>query len=101
MITPCGIYMKPSLTGGLYVSPSIVSAQPMDSNWGRASAAPSPCRQARRSIRTLLIMFSPFFRDSAIREWVTGHDRTNESLHAVLIRGDLLHQTIYHDFVIA
>ena len=36
-----------------------------------------------------------------MREGVTGHDRTDESLHAVPIRGDLLHQTIHHEFIIA
>src|SRR3954449_4630842 len=100
MITPWGIYMKPSRTGGLYSLPSLVSSEPMTSNRGRASAAPMPCRQARRSIRTLLIMGRHLFRNPTMREWVTGNDGTDESLHAVPVRGDLLHQTIYHDFVV-
>ena len=36
-----------------------------------------------------------------MRERITGHDRTDESLHAVPIRGNILHQTIHHDFVMA
>src|SRR5438128_1053869 len=99
MITPWGMYMNPSRTG-VYAFPSIVSAEPMTSKRGRASAAPRPCRQARRSNSTLLIMGRHLFRNSAMRKWVTGNDRTDESLHAVLVRGDILHQTIHHDFVI-
>src|SRR6476660_6470530 len=93
--------MNPSRTGGLYVLPSTVSAQPMASKRGRASVAPIPCRQVRRSIRTLLIIGRPFFRNSTMREWVTGDNRTDDSLHAILIRSDFLHQTIHHNFVIA
>src|SRR5687767_980552 len=98
MITPWGIYMNPSRTGGLYDLPSGVCAEPMASKRGRASAAPIPCRQVRRSIGMLLIMGRPFFGDSSMRERVTGHDRTDESLHAVPIRGNILHQTIHNDF---
>src|SRR5262245_14211702 len=101
MITPWGIYMKPSRTGGLYVWPPIVSAEPMTSNRGRARAAPIPCRQVRRSNTALLIIGCPLFRDATMREWVTGHDRSDERLHAVSIRGNVPHQTINHDFIIA
>ena len=71
------------------------------SNRGKASEAPSPFRQVRRSIITLFIMGRPLFPDSAMREWVTGHNRADERLHAVPIRGDILHQSIDHGFVIA
>ena len=98
MITPCGIYMNPSRTGGLYVLPWAV--EPMTSNRGKASEAPSPFRQVRRSIITPFIMGRPLFPDSAMREWVTGHNRADERLHAVPIRGDILHQSIDHGFVI-
>src|SRR5687768_1543918 len=106
MITPCGIYMNPNRTGGLYDLRPVVSAQPMTSKRGRASAAPIPCRQVRRSISTFLIIGCPLVRDSTVRdstmrERVTGHNRTDESLHAVLIRGDILHQIIDDDFIIA
>src|SRR4051794_33881616 len=101
MITPCGIYMKPSRTGGLYALPSMVAAEPMTSNRGRASAAPIPCRQVRRSISALLIIGRPFFWNPTMREWVTGRDRGNESLHAVPICADVLHQTVHDNFVIA
>src|SRR5215475_12591568 len=53
MITPCGIYMNPSRTGGLYVLPW--AAEPMTSNRGKPSEAPSPFRQVRRSIITRFI----------------------------------------------
>jgi hypothetical protein len=46
-------------------------------------------------------MASPLFGDSAMGEWVTGHDRRDESLHAVAVGGDILHQTIDYEFVIA
>src|SRR6187401_1165960 len=101
MITPWGIYMNPSRTGGLYALPWAVSSEPMTSIRGSASAAPNPFRQARRSISTLLIIRRHLFRNSTMREGVTGHDRTDESLHAVPVRGDLLHQTIHHEFIIA
>src|SRR5687767_11922907 len=100
MITPWGMNMNPSRTGGLYVLPWAFSTRPMTSKRGNASEAPSPFRQVRRSITMLLIIGRPLFRDSTMREWVTGHDRTDERLHAVPIRGDILHQTIHYDFVI-
>src|SRR5687767_11741293 len=57
MITPCGMYMKPRRTGGLYaVLPLRTSAQPMVSNSGRARLAPRPLKQVRRLIRDLLLM---------------------------------------------
>src|SRR6185436_19596514 len=99
--------MNPSRTGGLYVLPSTVFSEPMTSKRGRASVAPIPFRQVRRSTTTLLIIRHSLFLDSALflhsamRERLTGHDRTDERLHAVPIRGDILHQSVHHDFVIA
>src|SRR5689334_1861318 len=104
MITPWGMYMNPSRTGGLYVLPSFGSAA-IVSNSGRAKEAPIPCRHVRRFIIPFLVIGGPRFRarfwDSTMREWVTGHDRTDERLHAVFVRGNILHQSIDHNFVIA
>src|ERR1700755_1687152 len=99
MITPCGMYMNPSRTGGLYASPRAV--KPMTSNRGKASEAPSPLRQVRRSIVALFTTGRPLFLDSAMREWVTGHNRADERLHAVPVRRDIPHQVVDHGLVIA
>src|SRR5436853_512627 len=55
MMTPCGMYMKPRRTGGLYGWPgpdadAADSAQPIESRSGSAREAPIPLRQARRLI---------------------------------------------------
>src|SRR4051812_30514396 len=104
MITPCGMYMNPSRTGGLYDLPSVVSARPLISKKSRASAAPIPCRQVRRPIRALLIigstLFRVFFRDPTIREGVTGHNGRDKRLHAVAICGDFPHQIVHHDLIV-
>ena len=50
MITPCGMYMNPSLTGGLKALLLGCSAQPMLSSKGKAREAPSPLKQVLRSI---------------------------------------------------
>lgn len=42
MMTPCGIYMKPSRTGGFTALPLPGSAQPMVSKSGNAREAPRP-----------------------------------------------------------
>src|ERR1051326_885686 len=55
VITPCGMYMKPSRTGGFDAAGDFrPSAQPIVSSSGNPSDTPSPVRQVRRLIRTLL-----------------------------------------------
>ncbi len=56
MITPCGMYMNPSRTGGLAAFFLSGSAHPMDSNSGSARATPMPFKQVRREMRWLLLM---------------------------------------------
>src|SRR5579859_4871471 len=88
-ITPWGMYMKPSRTGGLAVPPLGKSAQPMVSRRGRPSAAPNPRRQVRRSIRRSLRMAGPLlFVHTAMSEGIAGHDGDHERLQAVFVLGD-------------
>src|SRR4051812_48226930 len=70
MTTPCGMYMNPSRTGGLagFVP---ASAQPMQSNSGRASEAPRPLRHVRRLRRKLLGIGGC---NLAVQEGIAGDD---------------------------
>ena len=75
------MYMNPRRTGGLTALPLPESAQPMVSKSGRASEAPSPFRQVRRSMRNLLTigLRGLGFLDAAIGERITGDDLGNEA----------------------
>src|ERR1700677_2683754 len=102
MMTPCGMYMNPRRTGGLTDFPWPESAQPMVSKRGRARAAPIPFRQVRRSIKFCFMgRGGDLFLDPTMNEGIAGDNFGNESLHAVAVFGDGLHEAIHDDFVIA
>src|SRR5258707_15096373 len=97
-MTPWGMYMKASRTGGLRRD----SAQPMVSSRGRAGVAPNPRRQVRRSISSSLrIGRSSWFVDPAIRKGIAGHDGDHQRLHPVAVLGDRGRQLIDDDLVVA
>src|SRR5262245_36136879 len=103
MMTPWGMYMNPSRTDGLKGVALPASAQLKLSRKGSASVAPIPFRHVRRLIRMLFSMGRgcELFRDPALCERITRDDFSNESLHAIAVLGDVFHQVIHHDFVIA
>src|SRR5215218_2436867 len=102
MMTPCGMYMKPSRIGGFTAALRAMSAQPMVSKSGSARVAPSPFRQARRLRRNLFVILgeSGRFLDAMIQERITRDDLGNQRLHAIVIAGDRFHQVIDHDLVV-
>src|SRR3954453_1500550 len=102
MMTPCGIYMNPSRTGGLRGLPPTASAQLIDSKNGSASVAPIPFRHVRRFISRLFFMGRgcELFLDSAMSERIAGHDFGDEWLHTIAVLGEGFHQMIHDDFVV-
>src|SRR5579862_2891233 len=101
-MTPWGMYMNASRTGGFGAPPWGASAQPMVSRRGRASAAPNPRRQVRRSIRQSLRMGAPFrFVDPVMGEGIAGHDGDHERLQAIVVLGRGGGELIDDDLVVA
>src|SRR5436190_7844167 len=98
-MTPCGMYMKASRTGGLA---AFFSAQPMVSSRGSASAAPNPRRTVRRSISRLFRIRRPLqFVDAAMGERIAGNDGDHQRLQTVAVLRDRGGQLIGDDLVVA
>src|SRR3954454_11310760 len=101
MITPCGMYMNPSRTGGLCAIPLGPSAQPIVSMSGNPSATPRPRRQARRLIRTLLRMgLVSWISEATMCERIAGDDPHDERLHPVAVVGDRAGKPVDHHLVV-
>src|SRR3954469_20822278 len=102
MITPCGMYMTPSRTGGLYAVPPGPSAQPIVSMSGNPSATPRPRRQVRRLISTLLRMgWVSRIGEATMGERIAGDDPHDERLHAVAVVGNREGEPIDDHLVVA
>src|SRR3954447_3327723 len=102
MITPCGMYMNPSRTGGLYAVPLGPSAKPIVSRSGNPSATPRPRRQVRRLIKALLRMgLVSRIGEATMCERIAGDDPHDERLHAVAVVGDRAGKLIDHHLVVA
>jgi GT2 family glycosyltransferase len=81
------MYMKPSRTGGFDAAADFgLSAQPMVSSSGNESDTPSPRRQVRRLIRTLLRIWGlSYIGDATMGKGFTGHHAKYERLHPIVI----------------
>ena len=117
MMTPCGMYMNPRRTGGLYAFSSLLPPSPWNPTAARREKLPllsGRCDDQwlcfysledlyveQRLVSIPLQLVGCRLLGSTMREGVTGDDRSDECLHAVAILSDLLHQIIHHDFVIA
>src|SRR3569833_2090391 len=102
MMTPCGMYMKPRRTGGLYGAPLGWSAQPMVSINGRASATPRPRRQVRRMMMGILPGLGRIsLVHATMGKRITGHDPGDETLHAVIVLHDAAGELIDLDLVVS
>ena len=86
MITPCGMYMKPRRTGGLYGLGLPGSAHPMDSKkrqGERGSEAFEAGAAIDEGIYLALVVSCGW--NVAIQEGIAGDDFGDERLHAVAI----------------
>src|SRR5687768_15949635 len=103
MMTPCGMYMKPSRTGGLWDLGLADCAQPTDSKNGSASETPIPLRHVRRLISSLFFMRRrcELLFDATMSERIAGHNFANESLHMIAVFGQRFHQAIYDNLIVA
>ena len=73
-------------------------AQPRESIHGRERETPNPFRQARRLI---LLIERPLRFDAPIRKRITGNNAIDDRPHTVPIAGEIAHQVIQHNFIVA
>ena len=102
MITPCGMYMNPRRTGGLYAVPLRLIRPAHRFHQAAAPARrPVPCRQVRRLISKLLRMWILLrIVEATMGERIAGHDPDHERLHAIAVLRDRVGKLIDDDLVI-
>ena len=92
MITPCGMYMKPSRTGGLYAAAGRPSAvrpahrlqqRQRERDAEPAQAGPATDQQVTSHWRCL-----SWFVDATMGERIAGHDADDERLHTIVVLRD-------------
>src|SRR6476659_6188501 len=104
MITPCGMYMKPRRTGALVAAaapPTALSAQPIVSISGSASAAPTPRNAVRRLIRNLLAIGGlSRAAKPAMGKRITRDNANDRRLHSIPVLRNHVGQLIGDDLII-